>query len=263
MLRAIADHLIRRPDSKIRNRLLGIALRRIDGQAVTSRYGVQMAARGRDWTNFLSISGIARADYDDVFAVVRTIRPGMAFFDIGANAGLFSMVAGQRLGADGRIVAFEPSLPIFRDLVGNAVANRLTGFFPFNAAIGRETGTVRFSAGAEGHSGGAHLDEQGGGVTVAQIDFVSLWPLIGEIIGQRPVMIKIDVEGAEDIVLGAIAPLLESGQVETCIVEIDATHLRRFGATPADVYARMAAAGLAPQVGLGARDHYNEIFVRR
>jgi FkbM family methyltransferase len=37
------------------------------------------------------------------------LGPGMVFFDIGAYHGIFSLVAAKRLGAQGQIVAFEPS----------------------------------------------------------------------------------------------------------------------------------------------------------
>lgn len=37
------------------------------------------------------------------------LGPGMVFFDIGAYHGIFSLVAAKRLGAQGHIVAFEPS----------------------------------------------------------------------------------------------------------------------------------------------------------
>jgi len=39
----------------------------------------------------------------------RLLRPGMVFFDIGAYHGLYALVAAKRIGACGRVVAFEPS----------------------------------------------------------------------------------------------------------------------------------------------------------
>jgi hypothetical protein len=39
----------------------------------------------------------------------KILRPGMVFFDVGAYHGVYSLVAGKRLGESGQVVAFEPS----------------------------------------------------------------------------------------------------------------------------------------------------------
>ncbi|SNS32782.1 methyltransferase, FkbM family [Sphingomonas laterariae] len=262
VLKLFAEAVVERPESAMRSRVLGAALRRIDGVPVRSRYGVVMRTRSHDLTNYYCISGENHVDYDDVFSVVSTIRPGMAFFDIGANAGLFSMVAGKRLGPDGVIVAFEPSPRTFHDLVANAVANGLANFHPFCAALGLENGVARFDSGNEGHSGAAHFDGQGK-MFVTQMRFADMWPSLRELIGDRKIMVKIDVEGAEDIVLTSIADLLASGQIETCIVEVDQGYLERFGSSAAALYAKLEAVGLKPRLGLGTRPHYNEVFERQ
>lgn len=41
-------------------------------------------------------------------ALVRSLGPGMVFFDIGANAGFFTFVGAKRVGSIGRVVAFDP-----------------------------------------------------------------------------------------------------------------------------------------------------------
>src|SRR5262245_1184549 len=40
--------------------------------------------------------------------VRRYLKPGAVFFDVGANAGIFTVLAGKRLGPTGSIHAFEP-----------------------------------------------------------------------------------------------------------------------------------------------------------
>src|SRR6266478_3566309 len=41
--------------------------------------------------------------------VDRFLRPGMTMLDIGAHHGLYTLLASKRVGADGKVVAFEPS----------------------------------------------------------------------------------------------------------------------------------------------------------
>jgi FkbM family methyltransferase len=52
-----------------------------------------------------------RRAYEPTFygPFVDRIRPGMTVFDIGAHIGLFTLGAARRVGAAGRVVAFEPA----------------------------------------------------------------------------------------------------------------------------------------------------------
>lgn len=200
-------------------------------------------------------------DYDDVCEVVSTLRPGMAFIDIGANAGIFSMVAGKLLGDDGVIVAFEPSYPSFKTLMANASLNHLSNFFPFMAAVGSSFGVERFSF-KSSHTGMSHLDPAGD-TRVAQFGGVELSSLLSSIIEHRKTMIKIDVEGAELGVIQSIEPLIESSFVETVIVEIDQKQQSRFNGSPSEIYAFMYKKGYVARHGIGFSEHFNETFGRQ
>lgn len=260
MFLALANFLIRHRALPGQRWLVLKALRRVRGKPVLSRYGVKMRVRN-DWTNTLCITGLSPRDYDDVYHALDRLEPGMAFVDIGANAGLFSMVAGLRVGADGAVLAFEPSPEIFADLVDNSRLNELRNFYPFNAAVGDALGIARFSRPSPTHSGGAHLDPAGA-MTVPVISFEVMMPLFEALIGERRTVIKIDVEGAEELVTSSIEKILSKRQVECCIVEIDNNHLSRFGHSAESIYRRMAAAGLTPEHGFDPSQHYNEVFVR-
>jgi hypothetical protein len=47
-------------------------------------------------------------DASDLRFLWRTLQPGMTFFDIGANEGVYSVVAAAKLAGAGSVVAFEP-----------------------------------------------------------------------------------------------------------------------------------------------------------
>jgi len=57
--------------------------------------------------------------------VVRSLKPGMTFVDIGANSGYYSVLASCLLGEEGRVVAFEPGPENLRVLHRNVKANEL------------------------------------------------------------------------------------------------------------------------------------------
>jgi FkbM family methyltransferase len=261
MISIFTEGVIHAPQFPGKRRLLKAALLLLDGKFVRSRYGPKMRSNSRDFTNWACISGMYKVDYDDVFAEVNALAPGMAFIDVGANAGLFSLVAGQRVGSDGVVIAFEPSLPVYADMVCNMVANGLTNVFPFNVAIGIESGVQMFDTGGKTHTGVAHLSETGT-QRVAVLAPADISQLLGSMIGDRDILIKIDVEGAEALVLDGLAGLLARPQVKRLVVEVDAENLAKFGATAAGIYTKLEALGFKGKRGKGAAKHYNEVFSR-
>ena len=259
MFELLANALIKSPPFKGRLRLLRLALRGANGGVVRSRYGVFFRVDADDFTNWACISGAYGRDYDDVFAVVSKLDEGAAFVDIGANAGLFSMVAGKKVGPSGVVLSFEPNKKVFGKLVDNARLNNLENVRAHQVAVGREPGTIRFRAGGDHHTGVGRLDEAGEEevevVTFQNQKFLDL-------IGSRQVTIKIDVEGAEALAFDGLRPLLGSSQVKAVIVEIDEENLHVFGSEPEEIYKAMQACGLTAERGLDTGRHFNEIFVR-
>ncbi len=257
MLRMILSTALRTaPKHPYGRQILSRVLKVCPSMPLRSRYGVRLYSDGKDLTNLFSLVG----EYDDVYAVVMSLRPQMAFIDIGANAGVFSMIAGQRIGAEGVIVAFEPCRAVFEKLIANASLNRLRNFFPFMAAIGSSTGVERFTTN-EHHTGAGHLNARGE-ERVVQLGGPMLTRLLADIIADRKTMIKIDVEGAELDVLRSIADFFGSNLVETVIVEMNAGQQSRFNATPQHIYDFMREHGYKPSLGAGFAEHYNETFSR-
>lgn len=60
-------------------------------------------------------------------AVLRLLEPGHVFFDIGANAGYFTVLAALRVGAEGRVFAFEPNPDVRRQLQRHVDINGIAG----------------------------------------------------------------------------------------------------------------------------------------
>lgn len=259
MLATIVAGVIQARPFKGRDRLVKALLRRLDGRAVQSAYGVKMRVRSGDFTNYACISGAYHRDYDDVFAVVDRLEPGMAFVDVGANAGLFSMVAGKRVGPEGVVLAFEPNRTVFADLLANIELNGLANVSAFNAAVGSESGTAYFTPGEAEHTGAGHLSEDGVAVQVIGFSDDQRLPAL---IGERRVVVKIDVEGAEGLVVAGMRDFLASPQVECVVAEIDDENLRRFGSSAVEVYTAMELAGFHASRGMDCAEHFNEVFIR-
>ena len=104
------------------------------------------------------------------------MAPGECFIDIGANLGLFTMVASRHLGPEGRVVAFEPNQTTFADLAGNLAANNCTNVVTVCAGVSNATARVAFDPGPAGsqrhrpHQRKRQQRHHGAGQTVWQRD---------------------------------------------------------------------------------------------
>ncbi len=198
-------------------------------------------------------------DEPETIAWIDGLPPGEAFWDIGANIGLYALYAAAR-GLD--VTAFEPSAASFAALTRNIEVNGLDGSMrayclAFDAATA--AAELHMAATEAGHSmHGLHGVTAHGQVRPAFRQAVLAFPVDGfrAAFGlPAPRHVKLDVDGLEPAILeGAAATLRE---VDSLLVEI-------LDETPdgdvARIRAALAAAGLEEQAGpRGAR---NRVFRR-
>lgn len=144
----------------------------------------------------------------------QNIRPGDTVIDIGANLGYYTILAGDLVGKEGRVVAVEPN-PFVFSLLNKTVLHN--GFHArtklHNYALGtdEETGTRKFFVPANEPKNGTILPENANLAAhekhgeVLDIRLGHLNPDDFE----RVDFIKIDVEGAELGVLQSLRPIIE------------------------------------------------------
>ncbi len=151
--------------------------------------------------------------------LVERLRPGMVFYDLGANIGFFSLLAARLVGPTGRVFSFEPDAEVAARLRRNIARNAFTNTTVVEAGIWSASRTVRFvpsdtSSPDRGTGRIATTPGETVGVPIRCIaldDFIQTAPM--------PDAIKCDVEGAEvEVFLGA-EQLLER-QHPTIICEI-------------------------------------------
>jgi len=139
------------------------------------------------------------------------VRPGDTVWDIGANLGLFSMAAAVAAGPAGRVLSVEPDVVLVRMLRRSAAAS--ADHAPVEvlpAAVTDRCGFVRFCI-AQRNRSTNHVDgfgtTQTGGVRATElVPAFSLDWLAGHF--PPPDILKIDVEGAEALVLSGAAEML-------------------------------------------------------
>jgi FkbM family methyltransferase len=157
--------------------------------------------RGMKWISGSGTHGcwLGSYEYQKQRRFDEAIAPGSMVWDIGANVGLYTLLASRRAA---RVVAVEP-LP--ENLVYMEKHLRLNGISNVEvvaAAVGQERGRQSFCTG-ENRSVG-HL-----GVGTSEVDVITLDSMIKEY--GSPGVIKIDVEGAEYSVLQGAKQCLAAG----------------------------------------------------
>jgi FkbM family methyltransferase len=132
------------------------------------------------------------------------LQRGDTFLDVGANVGLFTLIAARRVGPSGKIHSFEPVRKTHTRLIENVRLNGLTNIACHCIALSDTTGQTTISLAGEGFDAWNSLGQpyMGGAVgaeTVASMtldEFAEYYSLTGRISA-----VKIDVEGWETRVL--------------------------------------------------------------
>jgi FkbM family methyltransferase len=173
---------------------------------------------------WIRAQGVWEADVMKLLANV--LRPGGTFVDVGAHVGFHSVLAAQLVGPAGTVFAVEPAPWAIELLRANVWRHGLgANVLPFAASD--EAGTVRLAL-DDAHRSGAHLT---GAADAIEIPAARLDELLPNVVVD---VIKIDVEGAEPLVLRGARKLLERSPRLLAIVEFrDERHLS--GERPAEV----------------------------
>jgi FkbM family methyltransferase len=185
----------------------------------------------REFNRCLKIFGKEPGTVDWIREIV---KENDIFYDIGANIGVYSVLAASRTGKGGRVYAFEPHGANFARLVDNIALNNLQQVvFPHNFALSDKEGLFPFhykscdvgtsdsqlSTGSDGTGveKGIQISELKYGTTVDRLI------ASGDI--KAPHHIKIDVDGNEFLILAGMSQLLSGTQRPQSIqVEMNDPH---------------------------------------
>lgn len=176
-------------------RLLRLPLSLIPAASVLPVMGGPL--RGMRWTVAAAPHGawIGILERAKLRHFVERLRPAMRVWDIGANAGLYTLASARAVGAAGHIVAFEPMPRNLHFLRRHIALNGLTNVEVCDAAVSDTAGIVRMAAGDSPSE--FHVAPEGAWAIRA----VTLDGWRTESASRAPDLVKIDVEGAEGAVL--------------------------------------------------------------
>lgn len=209
-----------------------------DYTALTQLEGLSIFVdtRSTDVAPHLLMRGQWERNSTDLFQ--RMIRPGDTVLDLGANLGVYTLLAARAVGPTGQVHGFEPNSR-YAGLVARSLAvNGFTGHAQVHqAAVGETAGVaaLRFSW---DWGGGGHLalgaEGPADGQEIQPCPVVALDELFDDPAFRVHVM-KLDIEGAEARALRGMWRLLERSPEVRLMFEFAPQMLNGHGVPPAEM----------------------------
>jgi FkbM family methyltransferase len=178
-------------------------------------------------------------EYEDMMFLLHTMKPENVFIDVGANAGVYSVLASKVLGS--KSIAFEPINETFERLIDNININRISEKVKtINKGVGSKPGELYFTNNHDTTNKVSNINEE----NTSKVSITTLDKEIDTEI-EASLFLKIDVEGFEMEVLKGARELLKSGKVSIIIIELNGSG-EEFGYTDNDIHMLISSFGFKP-----------------
>ncbi|MFM8394722.1 MAG: FkbM family methyltransferase [Acidobacteriota bacterium] len=234
-------------------------LRQVAGRPVAFRVASSMRIVLDPVGQIAELLYTSRFERRDLELVGRLLRPGMKVVDIGANIGLYSILAGKRVAPDGQVWAFEPSAETTQRLHRNLQLNEVTTVKTVRTALSdlsEKNGGRLELARDRGRGDGERFLLAGGArdlynrerPAVEDVESVPVTTLddyffAGEIDPPRIDFLKIDIEGGEMLVFNGARRLLTANREIVIMFESTPESSRRYGYRQEDLFALLRDLG--------------------
>jgi FkbM family methyltransferase len=190
--------------------VLGRALRAYarrfpEGSVVEIHSGLAAGLLWKRHHRYVNGYWIGNYELDIQQALSRLLHEGNFFYDVGANAGFFTLLGSRLVGPTGRVFAFEPLPENVESIREQVEVNRVTNVEIVPMAVGAHSGTDTLFLPASNSM--AHMGSGGENERSIQVRVITLDEFAAT--HATPSALKIDVEGLEGDVLRASSSLLE------------------------------------------------------
>lgn len=178
-------------------------------------------------------------EYRDMGFLLHFLRPTDYFLDVGANVGVYSILAGGEIRA--RTTAVEPVPNTYQRLLRNLALNELgERVEPLQVGLGRTAGSLQMTTELDTQNHMAPPGAEAPGTLTVRVC------TLDEVVGDTPpALIKIDVEGFETEVLRGAARTLASPTLKAIIIELNGAG-SRYGYDEQKIHAHLIGLGFAP-----------------
>jgi FkbM family methyltransferase len=175
------------------------------------------------------------------------VRPGMVALDVGANIGVHTLTIAECVGPRGAVHSFEPT-GVFEALRYNVRQNGFERRVRLNhCAVGAEEGSLRLLACKPGYelftSEGTPLVPEVSTGRYVEYPMTALDAYAREQGLSHIDFLKVDVEGAEDLVLRGAKDLIARGAVGCILFELNEVCMHHNGRSAAAFLALLRSSG--------------------
>ena len=159
-------------------------------------------------------------EFEDMAYLLHVVTPADLFVDIGANVGVYTILACAVKGATG--ICFEPVPATYDRLLENIRLNALTGRVEaLNLGVADTDGQLLFTS--DENTMNHVVADEGHAPNTIRVRVAALDAVLGE---RRPSVLKIDVEGFEIRVLAGATATLAHASLHSVIMELNGSGAR-------------------------------------
>lgn len=176
--------------------------------------------------------------------VYNQLQKGDVFFDVGANIGLYTLLAAKAVGETGRVFSFEPVNKTFSRLKENVDFNEFVNCRLFNLAISDKNGKNKIITSREGYDAfnSMAIPSVGGFFNKEDIETITLTSFCNEHNIDKIDFLKVDVEGWEVHVIKGAKEVLEKFS-PTIMIEFTDKNLINAGQSAKDLFNLLTSQG--------------------
>ena len=182
-------------------------------------------------------------EFEDMAFVLHVLRQGDLFGDIGANIGVYTVLASKNAGAG--VIAIEPIPSTIEKLKGNIQLNQISESVTLLAYVvgsGKEPPSVWFTQNLDTINHVAGVDELIDKKLMVEIPVKTIDYLFS---GKEPVILKIDIEGFEWPALNGALTVLSSSSIKGLIIELNGSG-KRYGYADEEIHQLLLSSDFKP-----------------
>lgn len=198
-----------------------------------------------DTSDFLQRTLFAAGDFDTHIrqTIQSRLKCGDTFIDIGANVGFYALCAAKIVGVSGKVFAFEPAPETMSALLNNIAINGTANIKAAQIALSDCSGETTLFLDAANNSGATSMRETPNASQAITVKRDSYDNYAREQRVPTPSLVKIDVEGAECMVLKGMTELLARPDRPAMVIEISELSLKQMGSSKEELFAIMEKNG--------------------
>lgn len=191
-------------------------------------------------------------DVTEFQVIPRLVKPGDVAFDVGAHAGIYSVLLSRLCGSSGRVCAFEPVHETYWRLRETLALNRCDNVVPVEKAVCDRDGVVQMNlfeaSNSEWNSLGTPMMNGPNDTRVSpslhiEVGAVTLDQFCSSERIERIHFLKVDVEGFELAVFQGADRLLREHRIDCICFEISKEPLRGAGVESRQIFEKLADHG--------------------